>query len=390
VFSRRLDWGALDAHNALSLAERRRREAGGEILDLTVSNPTAVGLAADAGTLGAALAAAEIAAYHPAPLGPVAARTAIAGEYARLGAAVDPARIVLTASSSESYALLWKLLCDPGDTILVPEPSYPLFDYLAALDGVRVGRYRLAFAGDWHVDWSSVDLGGVKAVVAVSPNNPTGSFLRRDEYRRLSRLCADAGAALVVDEVFADYPLARPEDAVVTVTAEPPPPALTFALGGLSKSCGLPQMKLGWLAALGPDLLVAGALARLALITDTYLSVGTPVLAGLPGLLAAGRGVRAAIGDRLRANLTRLRAAVRGTACTLLPVEGGWSTLLRVPATRNDEDWALALLADDGVLVQPGYFFDLGALGSTLVLSLITPPDRFAEGIARILRRTCS
>jgi alanine-synthesizing transaminase len=387
VFSRRLDWTALERQNALAVAERRRREAGAEILDLTASNPTAVGLAAPAEALGAALAGGDLGAYRPAPLGPAAARAAVAAEYARLGAAVDPARLALTASSSESYALLWKLLCDPGDAVLVPEPSYPLFDYLAALEGVALRRYRLAFAGDWHVDWSSVDIAGVRAVVVVSPNNPTGSFLRRDDYRRLAGMCAAAGAALVVDEVFADYALDRPGDAVATVAAEPPPAALTFALGGLSKSCGLPQMKLGWLAALGPGAPVAQALARLELICDTYLSVGAPVLAGLPGLLALGAGVRAAVGERLRGNLDRVRAAVHGTPCTLLPVEGGWSAVLRVPATRNDEAWALALLTEDGVLVQPGYFFELAGLGSTLVLSLLTPSDRLAEGMTRLVRR---
>jgi alanine-synthesizing transaminase len=391
VFSSRLPWSAAGGLNRLAAAEQARRAAGLPVLDLTVSNPTAVGLGASAETLAAALAAGaadpSLAHYTPSPLGSAASRLAVAGEYARLGGGVDAAQIVLTASSSESYAWLFKLLVDPGGVVLVPQPSYPLFEYLARLEGVVVRPYHLRFAGgEWHLDWSTLELDGARALVVVNPNNPTGSFLRAADWTRLAALAAERGFAVIADEVFADHALAPPVDAVRTVAAGPSA-ALTFVLGGLSKSCGLPQMKLGWLAALGPPAQVTGALSRLELIADTYLSVGAPVLAALPRLLAIGAEVRAGIQGRLQANLGHVTGAVRGTPCSLLPVEGGWSAILRVPATRTDEDWALALLEEDGVLVQPGYFFDLDDLGAALVVSLLTPPASLQEGLSRLLRR---
>jgi alanine-synthesizing transaminase len=392
MFSSRLPWSGSAALNPLAVAEQARRAAGQEVLDLTSSNPTAVGLGVSAETLAGALVAAladpTAGRYVPAPLGPPAARAAVAREYARLGATVDPAHIVLSASSSESYAWLFKLLADPGDAVLVPEPSYPLFGYLAGLEALALRPYRLRFAGgEWHLDWSSLDLVGVKAIVAVNPNYPSGSFLRQREWERLARQAADRDIALIVDEVFADYALALPPDAVRTVAAAASAPALTFSLGGLSKSCGLPQLKLGWLSVLGPAAQVAEALSRLELIADTYLSVGAPVLTALPRLLAIGSDLRGAIQARLRQNLDQLAAAVRGSSASLLPVEGGWSAILRLPATRSDEDWALALLAEDGVLVQPGYFFDLGDAGATIVISLLTPPEVLREGIQRLVAR---
>ncbi len=295
-----------------------------------------------------------------------------------------PERIVLTASSSESYALLFKLLADPGDTVLVPQPSYPLFDHLARLEGLVIRPYRLAFDGAWHLDWSSLALEGARALVLCNPNNPTGSFLRRDELARLGAEAARAGLALIVDEVFADYAFAAPADAVVTMAAEPLP-ALTFALGGLSSSCGLPQMKLGWLAALGPPPLAEAALARLELIADTYLSVGTPVLQALPGLLAAGAAIRKDVRGRLAASRAALAAAFpAGSPVSVLPVEAGWSAILRLPAVRSDEQWAFDLLDRDGLLVQPGCFFALAHLGSPIVISLLTPPADLAPALPAI------
>jgi alanine-synthesizing transaminase len=390
MFSRRLDFAAPE--NRLAELERNWQRGETRPLDLTVSNPTVVGLADHRAELAAALAQAEVTHYRPEPLGPAAARAQVAAEYARLGATIDPGRIVLTASSSESYSLLWKLLCDPGDVVLVPAPSYPLFEHLAALEGVAVRPYRLAhtFGGGWHIDWSSFDASGARAVVVVNPNNPTGSFLLRADHQRLVQICADGDIPLVVDEVFADYAFAAlAAEAVSTVAAAAPAPrALTFTLGGLSKSAGLPQMKLGWMALLGPEHLVQPARARLELVADTYLSVNTPVLAALPALLAIGARRRGEIAARVQENRRRLSAAVGTTgAVRLLPGEGGWSAILRLPATRSDEDWALALLEEDGVLVQPGYFFDLEGLGATLVLSLLVPPDDLEEGLRRLLQR---
>jgi aspartate/methionine/tyrosine aminotransferase len=388
MFSHRLDFAAPE--NRLAELERNWQRGETRPLDLTISNPTVVGLGELGPALAAALARPEVAHYQPEPLGPASARAQVAGELARLGANLAAGRIVLTASSSESYSLLWKLLCDPGDVVLVPAPSYPLFEHLAALEGVKVRLYRLAhtFGSDWHIDWSSFEPAGARAVVVVNPNNPTGSFLLRADHQRLVQTCADRDIPLVVDEVFADYAFTAPAEAVRTVTAEPAPRALTFTLGGLSKSAGLPQMKLGWMALLGPEHLVQPARARLELIADTYLSVNTPVLAALPALLALGARRRAEIGARVQDNRRRLAALV-GTAgaVRLLPGDGGWSAILRLPATRGDEDWALALLEQDGVLVQPGYFFDLEGLGAALVLSLLVPPADLEEGVRRLLAR---
>ncbi len=356
------------------------------LLDLTVTNPTEVGLAYPAAEIAAALGDARAAQYQPASLGLPHARVAVAADFGRRGVVIDPAHIVLTASSSESYGFLWKLLCDPGDVVLVPEPSYPLFEHLARLDGVTPRPYRLAYDGRWHVDFSSLDATGARALCAVSPNNPTGSYLSRSDHERLVTFAAKHDLALVIDEVFADFPLGAPADAVRTVAAEVTP-ALTFSLGGLSKSCGLPQLKLGWMAVTGPATSVQAAVVRLELIADTYLSVAAPVQHALPRLFELGQGIRAAIAARVAENRDHLSHALGGASpCTLLPAEAGWAAILRLPATLSDEDWALRLCAEDGVLVAPGYFYDL-PWPATLVLSLLPEPAAFAAGVARILAR---
>jgi hypothetical protein len=284
--------------------------------------------------------------------------------------------------------LLFKLLGDPGQCVLCPEPSYPLFEYLARLEGLTPRPYRLHFDGQWHIDFHSLDFADAAAIILVSPNNPTGSFVSGDDFDRLAGLAAAQGRALIVDEVFADFPLA-PALAAVTAAAGRASPALVFSLGGLSKSCGLPHLKLGWIAASGPTALVGNALARLELIADTYLSVGTPVQAALPGLLQAGAAIRRQIIERVQRNRRALVAALGAhSPCTLLPAEAGWCAILRVPEIMSDETWASALL-EDGVLVQPGYFFDL-TMGATLVLSLIVEEGVFAEGVARLLARVAA
>jgi alanine-synthesizing transaminase len=320
----------------------------------------------------------------------------VAADYARAGSIVDPARVVLTASSSESYGFLFKLCCDPGDAVLVPEPSYPLFEYLTRLEGVVPIGYRLAFDGVWHVDFGSLD-GALaaarrdgrrpRALIVVNPNNPTGSFLKRDELARLGALCAREDLALVSDEVFAPYPSssgAAPER-VTTAAIEPTvaggPPV--FSLGGLSKSCGLPQLKVGWIVAGGRE--ADRSVAALELVADTYLSVATPVQAALADLLALGAEVRAAIAARVSGNRARLAAALPdATGITALPAEGGWSSILRLPASSSAEAWAASLVAETGVLVQPGYFFDLTG-GTFLVVSLLPAADLFSEAIARLV-----
>jgi aspartate/methionine/tyrosine aminotransferase len=388
-FSSRLPWGRHE--NALATLERERRAAGIPLLDLTETNPTRVGLPDLGPGISEALAASAGGSYAPAPLGQPAARAAVAAEVGQA-----PERMVLTASSSESYALLFKVLADPGDVVLVPEPSYPLFEYLARLEGLEPAPYRLAYDGAWHVDFASVDealaraAGRARALIVVSPNNPTGSYLKRDELEPLAARAVQHGLAVIADEVFAGYPaddtkggrvpaLSR-EDAF---TARVP----TFALGGLSKACGMPQLKLGWIAVAGPPALAAQALAHLELVADTYLSVGAHVQGAAPRLLALGRDARRAIAARVATNRATLARAVGPSSpCTLLPSEGGWSAILRVPATRTDEEWATQLLAEDDVLVHPGYFFDLTG-GTFLVLSLLPDPDTFAVGVRRALDR---
>lgn len=381
-FSQRLAWGAQE--NRLARAEAERRASGLPFFDLTLSNPTQAELPYPAAAIAQALADPAAAFYHPSPRGPLQARAAVAADYARRGAGVDADRILLTASSSESYALLFKLLGDPGQTVLVPEPSYPLFDYLANLEGLSPRPYRLAFDGRWHIDFHSLNFTDVAAVVVVSPNNPTGSYLGAEDCDRLCAMAAEHGVAVIADEVFADFPIAPAPDAVFALAGRPSP-ALTFSLGGLSKASGLPQMKLGWIAASGPRDRVDPALANLELVADTYLSVSTPVQLALPRLLELGAGIRRAIFARLLRNRKALADRIGpDSPCTLLPAEAGWSAILRVPEIRSDEEWALHLLHAHGVLVQPGYFFDL-RLGATLVLSLLTPPVIFDQGITSLL-----
>ena len=381
-FSQRLVWGAQE--NRLARAEAERRASGLPFLDLTLSNPTQAELPYPTTAIAQALADPAAAIYQPSPRGLPSARLAVSADYARHGATVAVDDILLTASSSESYALLFKLLGNPGQTVLVPEPSYPLFDYLACLEGLVPRPYGLAFDGRWHIDFQSLDCTDAAAIVVVSPNYPTGSYLGAEDCARLSAFAAEHGLAVIADEVFADFPLAPAADAVVAMAARPGP-ALTFSLGGLSKASGLPQMKLGWIASTGPRELVEPALANLELVADTYLSVSTPVQLALPRLLELGTRIRQAIHERVLRNRKALASQLDiHSPCTLLPSEAGWSAILRVPEIMSDEAWALRLLGEAGVLVQPGYFFDL-RLGATLVVSLLTPPETFDRGTACLL-----
>jgi len=384
MFSARTGWTR--APNRLSTVVEARRGSGAPLLDLTETNPTRAGLRAPADIL-AALADPAALAYDPEPLGRRDAREAIAADGRRRGAEIDPDRLVLTASTSEAYAFAFKLLCDPGDTILVPRPSYPLFEYLAGLESVQVRPYPLRYDGTWHIDLAELAealTDRTRAIVAVTPNNPTGSFVKGAEADALRALAASHGAALLSDEVFADFPLREDPGRALTLFADGP--ALTLCLGGLSKSCGLPQLKLAWMALAGPAAAREEARARLEVVADTYLSVSTPVQQAAPAVLARAAELQAPIRDRIRANLGILRDAAQGTPATLLDVEGGWSAVLHVPATRGEDEWVIALAEEDGVLVHPGYFFDFPR-EAYLVLSLLPPPPAFAEGVARILER---
>jgi aspartate/methionine/tyrosine aminotransferase len=371
--------------NRLSAAIARLRDDRVEFDDLTESNPTRVGIDYP-GRILEALAQPAGLTYAPEPFGLPSARDAVVGDFRRRGMSVPRDRVVLTASTSEAYSMLFKLLCDPGDEVLVPAPSYPLFEYLAALDSVRPRAYHLEYHGAWSIDIDGLrraTTDRTRAVVVVNPNNPTGSYLRRAELEALAIHCRLHGLALIGDEVFAEYVLDAELARTTSVLAQRQ--ALTFSLGGLSKGLGLPQLKLGWMVASGPDELVRPALERLEIICDTYLSVATPVQAGLTALLADGAAIRTGIRDRVTRNYRALlKAAPAFPSVDVLPAEGGWYAVLQVPAMQSEESLVLRLLEHDRVLVHPGYFFDFPR-EAFLVLSLLPRPEVFDRAIARLL-----
>jgi len=350
--------------------------------DLTVSNPTLCGFAYPHGLLDPLRDPAALR-YRPDPKGIRSAREAVAREYAEHGVEVDPERVVITASSSESYGFLFKLLCDPGDTVLVPTPSYPLFDHLAALEGVRVARFPLDPDSGWQP--SPLEPGvmnDARALILVHPNNPTGSWVDPAAVERLVTRAGRAPTPLIVDEVFLDFPLTPHEHAQSFAARSA---GLTFTLGGLSKSRGLPQLKLSWIVASGPDLEIARALEALEFIGDSYLSVGTPIQDALPEILDRAAPVRDAILLRCRENLCLARGIARGVSgLTLLPPGGGWSVVVRFPRVVTEEALALELLDRHGVAVHPGYFFDFPTEGY-LVLSLLPEPSNFESGLKLVL-----
>jgi alanine-synthesizing transaminase len=382
MFSRRLP-PHVDL-NALTQALARRRLEGAAVVDLTESNPTRVGLTYPPDLLRG-LADPSALRYEPQPFGLASARAAVARDHARRSTTVDPANVVLTASTSEAYTWLFKLLCNPGESVLVPRPSYPLFEHLTRLEGVETAPYGLEYHGRWEIDFDAIASAptSVRAAIVVSPNNPTGSFISRRDFNRLSMMCRERAWTLIADEVFADYPLETDSPCTdLAVRSD----ALAFTLGGLSKSVGLPQLKLGWIVAGGPDEARRAALAGLELIADSFLSVGTPVQAALPELLDGGSAVREQIRARVRGNLRALREIARScSGCEVLRAEGGWSAVIRVPATRTEEQLVLDVLRREGILVHPGYFFDLPR-EAFIVVSLLPEPDAFADAAARLLR----
>jgi alanine-synthesizing transaminase len=384
--------------NRLTRAIRRARETGRSPLDLTLTNPTAAGIRYPDSLIDA-LADRAGQRYEPRSLGLEAARDAIASDYRRRGVTVAPAQVVVTASTSEAYSLIFKLLCEPsGSAVMVPAPSYPLFDHLTRLDGVNAIPYRLDYHGRWSVAFETLDASwtpDVRALLAVTPNNPTGSILSDAELRGMCRRCAARDAALVLDEVFGDYRMDDGGATTAPLTGTVPPldaldrddDCLTIRLGGLSKSVGLPQVKLGWMALAGPDAVVREALDRLELICDTYLSVSTPVQVAARRLLDEGAEVRARILDRVRMNYRTLHAiAAAHPSIDVLHCDGGWSAVLRVPSTRSEEDLVVELLERDGVLVHPGFFFDFDR-EAYLVLSLLPDAAVFSEGVRRVMER---
>ncbi len=382
MFSNRLP-GHADV-NALSRAVARLKSAGTSIVDLTESNPTHVDLPYELDLLSAA-ASERALCYDPQPFGLRTAREAVSADYARRGVAVDPECIVLSASTSEAYSWLFKLLCNPGESVLIPQPSYPLFEHLTRLESVRAVPYQLEYHGRWEIDFEEIAAAtdAVRAVLLVSPNNPTGSYVTPREADTLAGICRERGWALVSDEVFAEYAL--DEETPATEIARRAS-VLSFTLGGASKSLGLPQMKLAWTIVDGPVKQRIDALSRLELIADTFLPVNTPVQVAAPDLFRRAGPIRQAIHQRVSRNLSAARDVARAyPACEVLRVEGGWTAVVRVPATRSEEALTLGLVQDEHVLVHPGFFFDFSH-EAFVIVSLLPQEDVFVEAFARVLR----
>ena len=384
TFSARLP--ADRSSNRLTRAVQQARADGRAIVDLTESNPTRAGFEYPSDLL-APLADAKGLVYEPSPFGRLDARQAISRDYARRGMPVDADRIVLTASTSEAYSLLFKLLADAGDEVLVPRPSYPLFDHLMRLDLVAAKPYDLEYHGSWSIDIGSVEralTSRTRGLLLVSPNNPTGSFVTGKELDQLAALCGGRGVAIIADEVFADYELGVGASGASGRVANRCD-VLTFSLGGLSKSVGLPQVKLAWIAAGGPDAIVTEALERLEIICDTYLSVSTPIQLAASRLFEGAPLIRAQIQERIAANYRQLveRAATM-SACSALRADGGWYGVLQVPSFTSEEELVVSLVTKAGVLAHPGFFFDFPG-ESFLVVSLLPPCHVFAEGLDRVL-----
>jgi len=386
MFSRRTDWKLTP--NRFTQAQRELAESGREVLDLTVSNPTRVGLAYDAETILKSLSDPAVLDYDPQPRGLRNAREAVAAYYRQqhsLG--ISPDSIILTTSTSEGYSYIFRLLCNAEDEVLVPKPSYPLFEFLADLQDVKLVPYPLIYDHGWQIDFHSLSKAmnqRTRAVVIVHPNNPTGSFISTAERTALNDFCRANNLALIVDEVFLDYA----HDGARRKSFVDNTDVLTFTLSGLSKISALPQMKLGWIVTSGPEDEVNAAMERLEIVADTYLSVSTPVQVAAGVLLDVRKKLQPLLCDRLRQNLTELDLQLaRNKSCCRLEVEAGWYAVVRVPATQSDEDLAIELIRTKSVLVHPGHFYDFPSDGF-LVVSLITAPDIFRQGLQRILEES--
>lgn len=386
-YSSRLRWDLTP--NRLSRLLEEKRSSGVRILDLTESNPTGAGFAYPSQAILSALADARSLRYEPSAAGLPSARAAVSEYYrSALRQDVSPDRVLLTASTSEAYAFVFKLLADPGDEVLVPAPSYPLFDYLAALESVRVVQYPLVYDGTWTIDFDALIRAVTprsRAIVLVNPNNPTGSYLKESELAPLIGLCQEQGLALLSDEVFADYLLNDQKPLVRSLVGVDQ--VLTFCLSGLSKVAALPQLKLGWIVTGGPPSERTRAFERLELIADTYLSVSAPVQWAAPVLLEQRGQLQAQIIARVRSNRDFIASRVGADSpWKMLATEGGWYAVLEAPRIYPEEEWVLKLLLEDNVLVQPGFFFDFER-EAFLVVSLLTAEETFGDGIARVLGR---
>ena len=382
MFAKRTNWNL--ESNRLSAALAAHRAAAKPLIDLTVSNPTECGFRCEEEAILRALQNPAALKYDPNPRGLVAARSAVAQYYAERGALVLIDDIFLTTSTSEAYSFVFRTLCDPQDELLIPEPSYPLFEFLADIQDVRLVRYPLLYDHGWQIDFHALEQAitpRTRGVIVVHPNNPTGQFCKPQEMRKLNEICAVREFAIIADEVFLDFAVKAEQHATFAGNTG----ALTFTTSGLSKICGLPQMKAAWLIVSGPGQCKTEASARIEVIADTFLSMNAPIQLAIPSFLGQRHGFQKQLLERVRGNLAELdRQLARQQSGSRLEVQGGWNAVIRVPATRSDEELALDLLATKGVYVHPGHFYDFASDGY-LVVSLITPAAEFAKGIKLLL-----
>jgi len=379
TFSKRTDWNTEES--ALARAHRMRVQAGLTVADLTASNPTRCGFVYDADLL-AALTDGQAVDYDPQPKGLLCAREAVCRYYADHGVVISPERVVLTTSTSEAYSFLFKLLCDPGSEIVVPEPGYPLFDFLAVLDDVRIRSAQLVYDHGWQIEPEGLRRAltpDTRAIVLVHPNNPTGHYTKAWEAEELAAICRERGIALIVDEVFLDYGIGANKPASFAAGLEG---VDVYVVSGLSKIAGLPQMKAAWVVATGPN--AASAMDRLEVIADTFLSMNAPVQVAMPKWIAGREAIQRQILKRIRANLALLDDQLKAVdAVRRLEVEGGWYAVLRIPALQKDERTVMELL-ELGVWVHPGYFFGMEEAG-WLVVSLLGPVEEFRTGVGLLV-----
>ena len=384
MFADRTSWNLTT--NRLADALARHRATGKPLLDLTVSNPTECGFAYDNDAILRALSNPAATIYQPEPRGLATARRAVAEYYAARGCDVPAEDILLTTSTSEAYSFVFRLLCNPGDELLIPAPSYPLFDFLADIQDVKLIRYPLFYDHGWEIDFHALERAitpRTRGVIVVHPNNPTGHYTNSGAMNRLNEICSPNNMAIIADEVFLDFALTQQLHPSFAANRE----ALTFTMSGLSKMAGLPQMKAAWLVTSGREQWKSEACARLEVIADAYLSMNAPIQLAVPSFLQQRHAFQQQLIARMRGNLCELdRQIAAQKSCSRLKVEGGWYVVLRVPATRPDEELAVDLLESSGVYVHPGHFYDFPSDGY-LIASLITPEHDFAEGIRRLLAR---
>jgi alanine-synthesizing transaminase len=386
MFAKRTNWNLTP--NRLGEALAAHRAAGKPLIDLTVSNPTECGFDYDSSEILNALSNSAALSYEPNPKGLESTRRAVAGYYADRDDDVVIEDIILTTSTSEAYSYVFRTLCDPGDELLIPSPSYPLFDFLGDIQDVKLVRYPLLYDHAWQIDFhvlEQVITPRTRGIIVVNPNNPTGHYAKPAEIAKLNAICGERELAIIADEVFLDFMMEGNPPASFAANHSAP----TFTLSGLSKICGLPQMKAAWLIASGPPEWKREALARIEVIADTFLSVNTPVQMAIPKFLEQRHSFQEQVMSRVRRNLAELdRQLAAQKAVSRLEVEGGWCAVLRVPATHSDEDLALTLLNEKGIYVHPGQFYDFSS-GRFLIVSLLIPQPYITQGMSEILSILC-